>query len=145
MASSASLQCFLPPSPHAAAASSSQRRRARSQRSGWSRGMLKETYRTGEDRWKSDEPPSLYIFINSSTCDLASIEKYVDKFATSVPALLFNLELDTLSASAPAGSMPSSSPASASEVSTEWLEPRVEQRDGGYWVLKEKYRTGLNP
>ncbi|KAG2655492.1 protein LOW PSII ACCUMULATION 3, chloroplastic-like isoform X2 [Panicum virgatum] len=28
-----------------------------------------------EDRWKSDEPPSLYIFINSSTRDLASIEK----------------------------------------------------------------------
>ncbi|XP_062217962.1 uncharacterized protein LOC133918221 isoform X2 [Phragmites australis] len=30
-----------------------------------------------EDRWKSDEPPSLYIFINSSTRDLSSIEKDV--------------------------------------------------------------------
>jgi hypothetical protein len=29
------------------------------------------------DRWKSDKPPSLYIFINSSTRDLSSIEKYV--------------------------------------------------------------------
>uniref|UniRef100_A0A453MWG2 DUF1995 domain-containing protein n=1 Tax=Aegilops tauschii subsp. strangulata TaxID=200361 RepID=A0A453MWG2_AEGTS len=48
------------------------------------------------DQWKSDEPPSLYIFINSSTGDLSSIEKYVDQFAASVPAVLFNLELDTL-------------------------------------------------
>nr|CAB3445317.1 unnamed protein product [Digitaria exilis] len=72
MASSASLQRFLPPSPHAALSSSSQR-------------------------------------------------------------------------GAPAGSMPSSSPATASEVYAERLEPRVEQRDGGYWLLKEKYRTGLNP
>ncbi|XP_044410754.1 protein LPA3 isoform X3 [Triticum aestivum] len=49
-----------------------------------------------EDQWKSDEPPSLYIFINSSTGDLSSIEKYVDQFAACVPAVLFNLELDTL-------------------------------------------------
>lgn len=28
-------------------------------------------------RWVSDEPPSLYIFINCSTRELASIEKYV--------------------------------------------------------------------
>jgi ferredoxin-nitrite reductase len=33
----------------------------------------------------------------------------------------------------------------AGEVPSERLEPRVEQREGGYWVLKEKYRTGLNP
>ncbi|KAF8730289.1 hypothetical protein HU200_017273 [Digitaria exilis] len=77
MASSASLQRFLPPSPHAASSSSSRRR------SGRARAAV---------------------------------------------------------------SMPSSSPAAAaSEVSAERLEPRVEQREGGYWVLKEKYRTGLNP
>ena len=41
-------------------------------------------------------------------------------------------------------SVPSPTPA-AGEVPAERLEPRVEQRAGGYWVLKEKYRTGLNP
>jgi ferredoxin-nitrite reductase len=71
MASSASLQRFLPPSPHAAASSSRRR---------------------------------------PSQCR-----------AVTVPS--------------------SSSPA----VSAERLEPRVEQKDGGYWLLKEKFRTGLNP
>jgi ferredoxin-nitrite reductase len=39
----------------------------------------------------------------------------------------------------------SSTPAADEAVSAERLEPRVEQREGRYWVLKEKYRTGLNP
>lgn len=31
------------------------------------------------------------------------------------------------------------------KVSVERLEPRVEEREGGYFVLKEKYRGGINP
>uniref|UniRef100_A0A0E0CRW7 Ferredoxin--nitrite reductase, chloroplastic n=1 Tax=Oryza meridionalis TaxID=40149 RepID=A0A0E0CRW7_9ORYZ len=39
----------------------------------------------------------------------------------------------------------SSTPAADDAVSAERLEPRVEQREGRYWMLKEKYRAGLNP
>ncbi|RZS13131.1 hypothetical protein BHM03_00044662 [Ensete ventricosum] len=35
--------------------------------------------------------------------------------------------------------------AAAAGVAEERLEPRVEEREGGYWVLKEKYREGINP
>ncbi|KAL6633488.1 hypothetical protein ACP70R_026159 [Stipagrostis hirtigluma subsp. patula] len=79
MASSASLQRFLPPSPHAASSSSSRRRLGRAR---------------------------------PARCS-----------TVSAPS----------SASPPAA------------VAAERLEPRVEERDGGYWVLKEKFRTGLNP
>ncbi|PWZ28633.1 Ferredoxin--nitrite reductase, chloroplastic [Zea mays] len=79
MASSASLQRFLLPSPHAAATAASPSSRLR---------------RTGRARAAVSVPP----------------------------------------------------PAAAGEqVPTERLEPRVEERAGGYWVLKDKYRAGLNP
>lgn len=35
-------------------------------------------------------------------------------------------------------------PSKVAEIPPERLEPRVEER-GGYWVLKEKFRQGINP
>ncbi|XP_060176068.1 ferredoxin--nitrite reductase, chloroplastic-like [Lycium barbarum] len=35
-------------------------------------------------------------------------------------------------------------PPGAAEIAAERLEPRVEEKDG-YWVLKEKFRKGINP
>ncbi|XP_059296967.1 ferredoxin--nitrite reductase, chloroplastic-like [Lycium ferocissimum] len=35
-------------------------------------------------------------------------------------------------------------PPGAAEIASERLEPRVEEKDG-YWVLKEKFRKGINP
>ncbi|KAG0453833.1 hypothetical protein HPP92_025137 [Vanilla planifolia] len=49
-----------------------------------------------EGNWRSNEPPSLFLFINCSTQDLSVIEKYMEQYAASIPVLLFNLELDTL-------------------------------------------------
>jgi len=45
---------------------------------------------------ESTEEPSLFIFVNCSTRELSEVEKYVETFTTSAPALLFNLELETL-------------------------------------------------
>lgn len=44
-----------------------------------------------------------------------------------------------------ATSSPATVPASAPKANEERLEPRVEEREGGYFVLKEKYREGINP
>ncbi|CAA6664968.1 unnamed protein product [Spirodela intermedia] len=44
---------------------------------------------------------------------------------------------------APAAPQPPAPLTEGAEASR--LEPRVERREGGYWVLKEKFRQGINP
>lgn len=39
---------------------------------------------------------------------------------------------------------PPAGPGASAGVDPDRLEPRVEEK-GGYWVLKEKYRQGINP
>lgn len=51
---------------------------------------------SSEGKLESTEEPSLFIFVNCSTRELSEVEKYVETFTTSAPALLFNLELETL-------------------------------------------------
>ncbi|PWA44236.1 hypothetical protein CTI12_AA528230 [Artemisia annua] len=40
--------------------------------------------------------------------------------------------------------VPAPSPVPATDISLERLEPRVEKKDG-YYILKEKFRQGINP
>ncbi|XP_057493656.1 ferredoxin--nitrite reductase, chloroplastic-like [Actinidia eriantha] len=50
----------------------------------------------------------------------------------------------SLSATLPQTAAPAAPPSGAAEVDAGRLEPRVEEREG-YWVLKEKFRGGINP
>ncbi|CAI9102994.1 OLC1v1001401C1 [Oldenlandia corymbosa var. corymbosa] len=40
---------------------------------------------------------------------------------------------------------PAGGEASSAEIDPQRLEPRVEKNEGGFWVLKEKFRQGINP
>ncbi|MCO5599707.1 hypothetical protein L7F22_053812 [Adiantum nelumboides] len=49
-------------------------------------------------KWQNENNPSLYFFVGCSTSELPAVETYVNTFAAEVPAIMFNLELDTLRA-----------------------------------------------
>ncbi|KAI5071727.1 hypothetical protein GOP47_0013978 [Adiantum capillus-veneris] len=51
-----------------------------------------------EGKWQNDNNPSLYFFVGCSTGELPAVETYVNTFSAEVPAIMFNLELDTLRA-----------------------------------------------
>jgi len=49
-----------------------------------------------ETSWSSSTPPDVFVVLNASTTELPTVEKYLDHYASVTPAILFNLELDTL-------------------------------------------------
>ncbi|MCO5563033.1 hypothetical protein L7F22_016669 [Adiantum nelumboides] len=51
-----------------------------------------------EGKWQNENNPSLYFFVGCSTSELPAVETFVNTFAAEVPAIMFNLELDTLRA-----------------------------------------------
>uniref|UniRef100_A0A0D9VLF4 Ferredoxin--nitrite reductase, chloroplastic n=1 Tax=Leersia perrieri TaxID=77586 RepID=A0A0D9VLF4_9ORYZ len=69
----------------------------------------------------------------------ASLQRFLPPSPAARPPRGRARPLQSSTVSAPSSS--STPPA----VSADRLEPRVEQTEGGYWVLKEKYRTALNP
>jgi ferredoxin-nitrite reductase len=77
----------------------------------------------------------------------ASLQRFLPLSAQAAPSSSSSSRRRPAGRARAAVSVPSttSPPAAGGEVPADRLEPRVEERQGGYWVLKEKYREGLNP